>query len=166
MSVTTPWPHIWNSRLTPPVSGITPWVASGSMKRASSEQMRMSQSSARWNEPPMAQPWMATMTGASTSNSRRMPLWPRVMSWWWVSSVVFVPIADTSRPDDHEWPSPRQMTARRSGIDSSSARMSKSWASISSVNALRFSGLSLVIVAMLPSTSSLTWPLICSPRCV
>ena len=57
------------------------------------------------------------------------------MSWWWVSSVVFVPMAETSRPDDHEWPLPRQITARSPGIDSSSARMSNSWASISSVNA-------------------------------
>ena len=77
MSVTTPWPHIWKRRPTPPVSGMTPWVASGSMKRAPSAAMRMSQSSARWNEPPIAQPWMATMIGASMSKICRMPRWPR-----------------------------------------------------------------------------------------
>ena len=52
---------------TPPVSGMTPWPTSGSMNRASLAAIRMSQSSARWNEPPMAQPWMATMIGASSS---------------------------------------------------------------------------------------------------
>ena len=33
------------------------------MKRASSAAMRMSHSSARWNDPPSAQPWIATITG-------------------------------------------------------------------------------------------------------
>src|SRR6478609_4044482 len=42
--------------------------------------------------------------------------------------------------------------------------MSKSWVSISSVKALRFSGLSFVMTAMGPSTSSVILPLICSPR--
>ena len=34
MSLTRPGPAIWKSRPTPPVSGITPWPTSGSMKRA------------------------------------------------------------------------------------------------------------------------------------
>ena len=74
MSLTSPWPHISYSTLTPPVSGMTPWPTSGSLKRASSAAMRMSHSRARWNDPPMAQPPMAAITGASSSHSRWMPL--------------------------------------------------------------------------------------------
>ena len=104
----------------PPVSGITPWPTSGSMNRAPSAAMRMSQSNARWNEPPMAHPWMATMTGASSSNSCWIPRWPRRMSSWWDSAPAALPIDPTSRPEDHDRPSPRQTTARTSGRPRSS----------------------------------------------
>ena len=44
-----------------------------------------------------------------------MPRWPRVISSWWVMVSWPVPIEPTSRPDDHDLPSPRQITARTSG---------------------------------------------------
>ena len=47
----------------------------------------------------------------------------------------------TSRPDENDLPSPRQITARTSGRALSSARISNSAASISSSNALCLSGL-------------------------
>ena len=121
------------------------------MKRAPSAAMRMSHSSARWNEPPMAQPWMATMIGASMSQTCWMPRWPRVMSSWWVISTWPPPMAPTSRPEDQNEPSPRQTTARTSGRSFSSARISKRARSISSSNALFLSGLSLVMTATGPS---------------
>ena len=96
------------------------------------------------------------MIGASSSNTWRMPRWPRVMSSWWLIGVAFVPMTDTSRPDDHAFPSPRQMTARTSGRFFSSVRMSNRRASISSSKALRLSGLLFVIVAMGPFTSRMT----------
>ena len=73
MSLTRPWPAIWYSTLTPPVSGMTPYLISGSMNRAPSAAMRMSHRRARWNEPPMAQPWIGTITGTSRSQSCWMP---------------------------------------------------------------------------------------------
>ena len=126
------------------------------MKRLPSAAMRMSHSSARWNEPPMAQPWKATITGAGRSNSCWMPTWPRVISSWWDIVSWPVPIEPTSRPDDHDLPSPRQITARTSGRSFSSPRISKSRWSIASSKALCFSTLSLVIVAIGPSMSSRT----------
>ena len=46
----------------------------------------------------MTQPLHATITGASMSQSRWMPRWPRRMSSWCDSSVFWVPIEPTSRP--------------------------------------------------------------------
>ncbi len=65
-------------------------------------------------------------------------------------------MAATSRPDENALPSPRQITARTSGRPRSSPRISQRRRSIASSNALRFSGLSLVITAIGPSYSSLT----------
>src|SRR5438270_7280959 len=124
------------------------------MKRASSAAMRMSHSSARWNEPPMAQPWMATMIGASMSHTCWMPRCPRAISSWWVISVLLVPMEPTSRPDDHDLPSARQITARTSDRCFSSPRMSNRRASMSSSKALCLSGLLLVMTATGPSTSN------------
>src|SRR5437588_5621004 len=60
----------------------------------------------------------------------------------------------TSRPDDHDLPSARQITARTSGRCLSSPRMSKSRASMSSSKALCLSGLLLVMTATAPSISN------------
>src|SRR3954469_19909175 len=124
------------------------------MKRASSAAMRMSHRSALWNEPPMAQPWMATMIGASRSQTCWMPRCPRLISSWWVISVFWTPIEPTSRPDDHDLPSARQITARTSGRCFSSPRMSNRRASMSSSKALCLSGLLLVMTATAPSIAS------------
>src|SRR5262245_39547059 len=65
-------------------------------------------------------------------------------------------MADTSRPDDHDRPSPRQITARTSGRPRSSSRIENSRRSMASSNALCLSTLALVIVATGPSMSSRT----------
>ena len=72
-------------------------------------------SNARWKEPPITQPLHATMTGASMSHMRWMPRWPRRISSWCESGTCKVPIEPTSRPDENDLPSPRQITARMSG---------------------------------------------------
>ena len=113
--------------------------------------MRMSHMSARWNEPPMTHPLHATMNTASRSQSCWIPRWPRRMSSWCDMSTLRLPIDPTSRPDDHDLPSPRQITARTSGCVFSSANASQSCVSMSSSNALCLSGLLLVIVAIGPS---------------
>ena len=83
-----------------------------------------------------------------------MPRWPRRMSSWWLSSVFATPIDPTSRPDENDLPSPRQMIARTSVTLTQLAEDRRTAAaSISSSNALCLSGLSFVIVAMAPSTS-------------
>src|SRR4051812_36870339 len=69
-------------------------------------------------------------------------------------------MAATSRPDDHDLPSPRQTTARMSGRPLSSARMAQSWASMSSSKALCFSTLLLVMTAMDPLYSRSTVPMV------
>ena len=83
------------------MSGITPWVSSGSMNRAPSAATRMSQRSARWNDPPMDHPCSAAMIGASISKSFWMPRCPRRINSWWLTSTV-APMADTSRPVENE----------------------------------------------------------------
>src|SRR3954464_1691768 len=60
----------------------------------------------------------------------------------------------TSRPDDHDFPSARQITARTSGRCFSSPRISNSRAPMSSSKALCLSGLLLVMTATAPSISS------------
>src|SRR5918997_4015645 len=84
------------------------------------------------------------------------------MSSWCDSSTRTVPMALTSRPDENDFPSPRHTTARTSGRRRSSSSTANSCASMSSSNALCFSGLSLVMVATGPSTSSRTLPAISS----
>src|SRR5262252_623274 len=78
------------------------------------------------------------------------------MSSWCETGTWCEPIALTSRPDENDFPSPRQMTARTSGRSRNSPRISKRRASISSSNALCFSALSLVMIATAPSSSSRT----------
>ena len=56
-------PAIWKRRAVPPESGTTPCSTSGSRIRALSPAMRMSQSSARSNEPPITHPFSAAMIG-------------------------------------------------------------------------------------------------------
>ena len=63
----------------------------------------------------MTQPLHATITGASISQSRWIPRWPRRISSWCESSVFWVPIELASRPDENDFPSPRQTMARTSG---------------------------------------------------
>jgi hypothetical protein len=96
------------------------------------------------------------MIGAGRSNTCRIPWWPRVISSW--CDIVWwpVPMEPTSRPEDQDLPSPRQITARTSGRSFSSPRISKSRPSIASSKALCFSTLSFVIVAIGPSMSSRT----------
>src|SRR5262245_6404161 len=155
-SLTSPAPAISNRAPTPPVSGMTPYVSSGRRKRAPSAAMRKSHSNARWNAAPITHPLHATITGASRSQSCWMPRWPRRISSWCESGTWWEPIALTSRPDENDFPSPRQMIARISGRVRSSSRISKRSASISSSNALCLSGLSFVMVAIAPSSSSRT----------
>ena len=111
----------------------------------------MSQSSARWKDPPIVQPLWATMIGASISQICWMPRWPRRISSWWVSSTLRLPIELTSRPDEKLLPSPRQMIARTSERSRSSENAANSSASMASSNALWAAGLSFVIVATAPS---------------
>src|SRR5262245_24379596 len=111
----------------------------------------MSQSSARWNDPPITQPLHATMIGASRSHTCWIPRCPRRISSWCDSSTFRLPIEPTSRPDENDLPSPRQITAWTSGCSLSSPRTSNSSRSMSSSNALCLSGLSFVIVAIGPS---------------
>src|SRR6266851_3775874 len=119
----------------------------------------MSQSRARWNDPPMTHPLQATMTGASSSHSCWTPRCPRLIKSWWDSGTLIVPIEPTSRPDENDLPSPRQMMARTSGRCFNSARMSNRRTSMSSSKALCLAGLSLVITATGPSISSRTFSL-------
>ena len=70
-------------------------------------------------------------------------------------------MAPTSRPEEKDGPSPRHTTARTSGRPRSSASASNSWTSMSSSKALCLPGLSFVIVATAPSTSSRTCPATC-----
>ncbi len=65
-----------------------------------------------------------------------------------------VPIEATSRPEENDFPSPRQITARTSGRCFSSSRISNNAKSIASSNALCLSGLLFVIVAIGPSNES------------
>jgi hypothetical protein len=102
----------------------------------------------------LTQPLQATSTAASRSQSCWMPRMPRRISSACDSPADAPPMAATSRPDDHDVPSPRQMTARTSGRCCSSARKPHSAASISSSQALCLSGLRFVIVATAPSISS------------
>ena len=93
MSLTTPVPaHLEAAGRRRRCRGSRRRSTSGSMNRAPSAAMRMSHSSARWNEPPIAQPLQATMTGASRSNSCWMPRWPRRISSWW--RQLDLPVAD------------------------------------------------------------------------
>ncbi len=129
---------------------------SGSMNRAPSAAMRMSQSSARWNEPPIDQPWHgdddrrvdvedlldAPVAPASSARGGSVGTWPP-------------PMAATSRPDENDLPSPRQMTARTSGRSPQLGEdLEEARGPSSSSKALCFSGLSLVMVAIGPSISN------------
>src|SRR5688572_17974700 len=78
------------------------------------------------------------------------------MSSWWDIVWCPVPIWLTSRPDDQDLPSARQITARTDGVARSSAKISKRRPSMASSNALCFSTFALVIVAMGPSMARRT----------
>jgi hypothetical protein len=121
--------------------------------RALSPAMRMSQSSVRSKDPPMVQPFMATMMGAGMLKNCWVPRWPRSMKSRLLMSSVRTPIWLVSRPEEKDLPSPRQMMARTSGFWWSSARQFQSRASISSLAALCFSGRLLDMMATLPSYS-------------
>ena len=64
-SAATPCPAIWNSRETPPESGMTPWTTSGSIILVPTAAIRMSHRSARSNAPPMTQPFRAQTMGTA-----------------------------------------------------------------------------------------------------
>ena len=89
---------------------------SGSMNRVPSAAIRMSHSSARWNEPPI-DPALAR------DDDRRVDV-PELLDAAVAAAHQLVvatarpctlPIEPTSRPDENDLPSPRQMTARTSG---------------------------------------------------
>ena len=87
-----------------------------------------------------------------------MPRWPRRMSSWCESGTWRVPIEPTSRPDENDLPSPRQITARTSCGSRSSPRMLEELRVHVVVERVVLLGLSLVIVATSPSISSRTVP--------
>jgi hypothetical protein len=88
--------------------------------------MRMSQSSARSNEPPMVQPFIATMIGAGMLKKAWVPRCPRSMKSKSEMSSLRTPSSLVSRPDEKLLPSPRQTMARTSSHVCSSASRSKS----------------------------------------
>ena len=155
MSLTSPCPHISYSTPTPPVSGITPWV-----------DLRQHEPRVVGRDADVAQQRplerAAQRPALDGDDDRRLDL-PDLLDASVPRGHQLVMGALVVQHADRADVAPRRPRLALASPDDgahlgrsrSSARMSQSCASISSSNALCFSGLSLVIVAIGPSTSNL-----------